>query len=77
MFWHSVDQPRLSALETPAARSDIIRDEITPKHIIIDPNSMFTKRWDIIMIFCLVFVAFVTPFEVTESARAHSYYSCN
>ena len=37
----------------------------------MDPNSIFMRRWDIVMATCLVFVAFVTPFEVlrpTESS---------
>jgi hypothetical protein len=45
-------------------QTDLIRRELTPKHLIIDPNSIFMRRWDIIMALCLVFVAFVTPFEV-------------
>ena len=44
---------------------DIIRHEITPKIILIDQNSMFMRRWDCVMLLCLVFVAIVTPFEVS------------
>ena len=31
---------------------------------LIDPNSQFMRRWDLISIGMLVFVMFVTPFEV-------------
>lgn len=31
---------------------------------LIDPNSQFMRRWDLISIVMLVFVMFVTPFEV-------------
>lgn len=36
----------------------------TDEHRLIDPNSQFMMRWDIISIVMLVFVMFVTPFEV-------------
>ena len=48
---------------------DIIRHEITPKIILIDQNSMFMRRWDCVMLLCLVFVAIVTPFEVRRTCR--------
>lgn len=44
---------------------ELIRNEITPKVTLIDGNSMFMRRWDIIMLLCLVFVAIVTPYEVS------------
>lgn len=36
----------------------------TDEHRLIDPNSDFMMRWDILSIVLLVFVMFVTPFEV-------------
>merc|ERR1712072_544166 len=36
----------------------------TDEHRLIDPNSQFMMRWDILSIILLVFVMFVTPFEV-------------
>lgn len=36
----------------------------TDEHRLIDPNSDFMMRWDILSIILLVFVMFVTPFEV-------------
>jgi hypothetical protein len=41
-----------------------IRSKLTPVHFIIDPQSMFMRRWDLIMLICLLYVAIVTPFQV-------------
>jgi hypothetical protein len=42
---------------------EMIRAKITPKVTLVDPNSMFMRRWDIIMLTCLIFVAIMTPYE--------------
>ena len=44
---------------------ELIRTELTPKLILIDPQSVFMRRWDISMIVALFLTAIVTPFEVS------------
>ena len=57
-----IADPRLSASQLTVLRSSIcnemdevelIRTELTPKLILIDPQSVFMRRWDIIMFVAL------------------------
>lgn len=32
---------------------------------VIDPRETFMKYWDVVMLLCLIFVALVTPFEIS------------
>ena len=53
--WDELSQP---------IKNRLILEELTPKDYIIDSDSNFMLRWDFIMLFALIFVAFVTPYEV-------------
>jgi len=43
---------------------NLIRDALTVKDFLIDPNCKYMKVWDMIIGICLLYTAMLTPFEV-------------
>ena len=43
---------------------DLIRESITSKHWLLDPDTMYMQYWECVVLLALVYAAFVAPFEV-------------
>lgn len=57
----------LDHIERRLAKSFVVKTEkksCKDVRISIDPRSGFMKRWDLVMMLCLVFTALVTPYEI-------------
>jgi hypothetical protein len=55
---------RQSLMELQQNLKTTIEQTENPSPIVIDPNSLFMRRWDFFMVVLLGFTALVTPFEV-------------
>jgi len=64
---YAADKKDANAGQTTQGDTDVLSDgseRSSDEARLIDPNSVFMRRWDLISIGMLVFVMFVTPFEV-------------
>ena len=43
---------------------DLIRESLTSKHWLLDPDTAYMKCWECVVLLALVYTAFVAPFEV-------------
>eukprot|EP00927_Polykrikos_kofoidii_P082431 TRINITY_DN819_c0_g1_i8.p1 TRINITY_DN819_c0_g1~~TRINITY_DN819_c0_g1_i8.p1 ORF type:complete len:1013 (-),score=141.79 TRINITY_DN819_c0_g1_i8:65-2857(-) len=50
----------------------IIREALTAKAFLIDPDSDYMKVWDVIVVVCLIFTGIVTPYEIAFIEQADS-----
>ena len=63
----------LEHIERRLAKSFVVKTEkksCKDVRISIDPRFGFMKRWDVVMIVCLVFTALVTPYEIAFLSEA-------
>ena len=49
-------------------RKHITPDQCRGEVVLLDPNSMFMRRWDIVMLVCLLYVASVSSFSLDPTA---------
>mmetsp|Transcript_30932 Transcript_30932/g.72530 ORF Transcript_30932/g.72530 Transcript_30932/m.72530 type:complete len:863 (+) Transcript_30932:37-2625(+) len=51
--------------EVPIAdQVELLRDALKARIYVIDPHSTYMRLWDFILVFCLVYTALVTPYEI-------------
>lgn len=43
----------------------LLRKELRPRTILIDPATSYMHKWDLVIMFCLLYTSLVTPFEVS------------
>eukprot|EP00927_Polykrikos_kofoidii_P082425 TRINITY_DN819_c0_g1_i2.p1 TRINITY_DN819_c0_g1~~TRINITY_DN819_c0_g1_i2.p1 ORF type:complete len:984 (-),score=141.01 TRINITY_DN819_c0_g1_i2:91-3042(-) len=50
----------------------IIREALTAKTFLIDPDTDYMKSWDVIVMVCLIFTGIVTPYEIAFIEQTES-----
>jgi hypothetical protein len=57
---HGIGFQQLSVVD----QVELIREGLTPKKLLINPNSLRMQKWGIVVLVALIYTALVTPFEV-------------